>query len=330
MAKTGKQDIAVDGTPFRVTGFGHLANVRALGVASPYTVSEGLQIRKATRDEADTLRGLVEKMFPAITQPRNPYETEAVATGDGCQTYADLPESDWRYHVIAFEETGNEFQDFVRASILTQCPLVKGAMLGNTAKGTFVTYHHRHFGKLMDAMRFSDGSFISLGAKELDDLRHVYQMASRIADNEAGRRLHDAIDRTWQVSQGLDHVAFQFLGYMSVLELLLTKSPAPGETASSLTRKVTQKMILVGNRPSVLSIPYALLKNGVAHEKLWKRLYDYRSCIAHGGTPNFKKGTKHKHLKDAMTATTFIRQATSALMRQALEEPELIGDLHDV
>ena len=72
-------------------------------------------------------------------------------------------------------------------------------------------------------------------------------------------------------------------------------------------------------------MPYGVFDTDESPDRLWTRLYEYRSAVAHGATPNFEG--RLKCLRDHATALEFISCATVALMRQALEEPDLIADL---
>jgi hypothetical protein len=62
-------------------------------------------------------------------------------------------------------------------------------------------------------------------------------------------------------------------------------------------------------------------------EKLWGKLYEYRSIVAHGSQTDFESNLKC--LKDPATALSFITSATVSVFRQMLEEPELLADLRE-
>jgi hypothetical protein len=59
-------------------------------------------------------------------------------------------------------------------------------------------------------------------------------------------------------------------------------------------------------------------------DKVWGWLYSsYRGAITHGRKPTFNK----KFFKDQQATVSFLDEATKALLRHALEEPDLILDL---
>jgi hypothetical protein len=110
------------------------------------------------------------------------------------------------------------------------------------------------------------------------------------------------------------------LGLFAVLESLLTHD-AKG-AYDSLTHQIRSKMVLLGKR---LTKPLDYGVFGPADPAtIWWKLYQVRSCIAHGGRLNF---SKLQVLKDERTAEAFLLTATKALLRHALKEPELVLDL---
>jgi hypothetical protein len=56
-------------------------------------------------------------------------------------------------------------------------------------------------------------------------------------------------------------------------------------------------------------------------------MYGYRSCLAHGGTPDFKR--ELSGLGDPGRAMDLLKWTVKAVCRQALIEPQLIADLKD-
>jgi hypothetical protein len=81
-----------------------------------------------------------------------------------------------------------------------------------------------------------------------------------------------------------------FLGYFAVLEALLTHKVKDTDTIDSITRQVKQKVILLNNRwfPPIDYGPF----HGAKPERIWSTMYAYRSCLAHGGSPDFMNDLK--------------------------------------
>ena len=67
---------------------------------------------------------------------------------------------------------------------------------------------------------------------------------------------------------------------------------------------------------------------GASHEKIWTKMYGYRSAIAQGRKPDFK--TQLALLKTADAANDLVRDTVQKTIRHAYAEPQLVADLHNV
>jgi hypothetical protein len=128
---------------------------------------------------------------------------------------------------------------------------------------------------------------------------------------------------------------FSILSCFAVLESLLTHEPDPKKIGEpSLTHQLKTKLTLVERmfeRP--LDYSAFIAKDAAEDEmkwkrKIWSRLYNYRSCVAHGASFDLAKlfgrlGTPEK-------ALTFLREVTKLTLILALEKPQFIEDLKAV
>jgi len=311
------------------SGFALVANVGRIQHDTPYDFGDGLHIRKARRNEIATLQSLIHLTRPLtpLTPTRNPYETElhSTETTPGNVTYSttELPEDDWRYHVIAFEGSNAKLHEFIEASIVTRSRLELGptvfAMPGVKSPGFG---GGTALGRLWDELTHSDEPFITLDVVHLEDLKLVYRRVGNIDNDRV--ELRGAMKRFAQLDGIPTHSPLRFLGYVSILESMITHAPDSKDPYDSLTRQVRQKMLLVGRRCTI-PIPYEIFGTDVKPATLWTRLYEYRSAIAHGATADFSG--RLQCLKNPAAALEFIGATTVAVMRQALEEPDLIADL---
>ena len=118
----------------------------------------------------------------------------------------------------------------------------------------------------------------------------------------------------------------QVLGYFAILESVLTHQPNPDDRYESITRQITQKLALLNKRWNPM-LDYSQF-GGASHEKIWTKMYAYRSAIAHGRKPDFK--TQLALLKTADAANALVRDAVQKTIRHAYAEPQLVADLHNV
>jgi hypothetical protein len=65
----------------------------------------------------------------------------------------------------------------------------------------------------------------------------------------------------------------------------------------------------------------------VSHDQLWRKLYAYRSAIAHGDRPDFAK--ELAVLRDTDAVHRYLSDLIAQLLEVALREPLLVGDLRE-
>jgi Apea-like HEPN len=318
-------------------GFALLANVAALDGIESQELLPGIVVRRAEPNEIETLRTMLElyRPGPPLSHARNPYETEVEITETGPphgRSYVtkDLPKELWQYHVIAYtgsraEETA---RDLVTATLLTDSHLVLGPAVGTehweSGFGRSLAGCGPAFARLWDELCVSDEALLHPRAEELQEAAEVYERLDRFSDERTD--LHAVLRGLEQLDFLPAHSPLLFLGYISVLESLITHRPDPKDAYDSLSRQVRQKMLLIGRRSRLL-IPYELFDENVPANTLWTKLYDYRSRVAHGAVSDFQG--QLQALRNPETALEFVRRATVAVARQVLEEPELLADLRE-
>lgn len=126
--------------------------------------------------------------------------------------------------------------------------------------------------------------------------------------------------------KGLSHDSpLRFLGYFALLESVLTHAPKPEDRYNSITRQVKKKLSLLNAR-FTRKIDYRPF-DGADPEKIWGKMYEYRSAIAHGGNADFSGDLKL--LKGPFEALALARETVKAVIRQALIEPQRLLDLRE-
>jgi len=113
------------------------------------------------------------------------------------------------------------------------------------------------------------------------------------------------------------------LGHFALIEALITHDPH--KFGDSLNHQLSTKMPLLMRRwPCPLDpacfFPIQDLRT------VWKRLYELRSIIAHGGKPDFTKN-RLRDLRSGYAAYQFVRAALKRLIIQTFHEPQLVNDL---
>lgn len=117
---------------------------------------------------------------------------------------------------------------------------------------------------------------------------------------------------------------FKILGYFAVVESLLTHKQTKTETGDSLSRQIKTKVPLLLNRISD-GINYNKYFHEASEEKIWAKLYSYRSALAHGSNVNFN--SELQVLKSPLEIHDFMIACVKKLLVHSLYEPKLVRDL---
>jgi hypothetical protein len=116
---------------------------------------------------------------------------------------------------------------------------------------------------------------------------------------------------------------FDVLAMFMLIDMFLTHNPGDREIGDSLVHQVRHKVPFVFERKCE-QIDYSQFA-GASSDQIWKKLYKYRSCIAHGEEPDF--GSKLRVLRDQETANHFLTNVTRRLIRFSLDDPGLFEGL---
>jgi hypothetical protein len=164
----------------------------------------------------------------------------------------------------------------------------------------------------------------SLGKAEGEQIHDIFQRMAR--HDHTILDLNGVVELLLELRDLPRFSPLQILGYFAILESVLTHQPNPDDRYESITRQITQKLALLNRRwqPALDYSPFGV----ASHEKIWKKMYAYRSSIAHGRRPDFK--SELALLKNEDAANALIRDAVKKAICQAYVEPRLVGDLHNV
>ncbi len=164
----------------------------------------------------------------------------------------------------------------------------------------------------------------TIGKAEGDQIHDLFQRMAR--HDQATLDLSGVLELLLELKDLPRFSPLQILGYFAILESVLTHQPGPDDRYESITRQITQKLALLNRRwqPVLNYGPFG----GASHEKIWTKMYSYRSAIAHGRRPDFK--SQLAVLQNVDVANELIRAAVKMAIRQAYIEPQLVGDLHSV
>jgi hypothetical protein len=314
-------------------GFFLIDNILDVRVALPYELGPGQRLQRATNDQIVAIKTMLKEsgLDGAVGKRSSWYENSFETNALRQRIPTKLPPEDWRYFIIAFDTRSvpnSQSLDVLRALYLEQ-PAVYSSCLAYTT-GVYgegqanarafqtTTSEERRFSvpelEVVDETvasnwRIANSTFASL---DFDRYEGIYNAT------ELFRRLHDSIMPS----------GFRVLGLFMVIEMLLTHAPGDKEIGDSLAHQISTKIPLLAERMS-LPLDYVVFSKDVRADQIWKRLYQYRSLIAHGSHAEFSSGPLAL-LKDQRTADRFLTTATRRLLRLAINEPALVTALKSV
>ena len=310
-------------------GFCLLANVKKIAIDEPFEVAPGVILRPAKENETLSIRQLLRyaaRQDNPVFGYRNPYETrlenESVSPDlSRIHTHSLLTE-EYRYCVAEYTRTNVTLYRTFEVSALTLSELEPGIDISGNLAGFEFGYSFGNQQRILKEASENDECLLTLELSHLEDLKNVFAKFQKHRDEGIG--LSPALRQFKELHAIPPSSPLRFLGYVAILESLITHQPDKKDPYDSLTRQVRQKMLLIGRR-SQLKLPYERFGPDCNPETLWTKIYAYRSAVAHGVPIDFKG--KFQMLGSAKQALDFIRDSTAAIMRHALDEPELVSDL---
>ncbi len=304
------------------SGFIFLANVGQLADFESKEICSGYDLRRASSEEADMIRRALSQLSP--DKGRWIYEIRWPHAGGALEL---LEESDWRYYVVNFTDRYAQLSKLETALSLHPLGLEISLWFLHPNEKNWAAqgYKLASLFQLYQSVEYQDATFFK--TVTVKDLIEIHGLCSQIEKHD-----HSVLNLE-PLFVGLKDVKalppkspMRYLSYFAILEALVTHSPKDGDPYDSITRQVKKKMALL-NRRFPRELPYGVFGNA-STDTVWGKLYSYRSKIAHGSNADFSSGDLST-LHGADRALAFLREATLAVVRQALSEPELLADLRE-
>lgn len=227
----------------------------------------------------------------------------------------------WKYYVVTYEDQGTLLYKYQLASNLIDLVLAFDLF-------QFEKYETNYsFGYTPDLVFrfFSDHDIDTKHKITLENLQDIKWAYEKICSIEG--HFHGILNSIY-IFNSLRYLPnyneFKILGLFTVIESLITHKPSSKETGDSITRQIKTKIPLLFNRiEGGIECPQEF--ENAKEETIWSRLYDYRSCIAHGKPSDFEKNLNL--LKSPIIVQNLLIYCIKKLIFLALEDPKLIHDL---
>jgi hypothetical protein len=235
---------------------------------------------------------------------------------------ARLPENKWRYWIVKFRGINSEQMD-----LQVSCLLLRESLQPDMAFLAHKNFRNafswspasifQYYGRMMIAP-----PPLTVTETELDEIRENYRMLKQIQSSWPAVYRSALLFRSLGGSSDLDEM--KIIEYFSVIESLITHAPTLTEPMDSLTHQMKTKMNLL-DRQFQRRLDYKSIFGTADTDKVWAKLYAYRSKLAHGDEPDFQN--ELKLLKNRENSMAFLKEAAKLVLLLALREPQFITDL---
>ena len=305
-------------------GFAFVINIKRIQEPS-LELAPGFLLRKATPAERPIITEIIESM-PSTGHPLEEFFWQRPLPLNAGLLAPSAQAEDWRYFVIEFQSRRiDTIFELQQALDLSPTELDIGFALSPNPAPTYpsASYSFSRVYQFLQSATWASDPLVEVGQSVADEIRGAHALLQSARSHPLFPRRQ--ISQMGELKDLPESSPLRFLGFFSILESLLTHPPIPTDPYDSITRQVTTKLKLLNarfDRPLDYT-PFG----GMGSDKTWKKMYKYRSLIAHGGTANFSKDPELKPLKDEGTALELLKTATKTVILEALKEPQLIADL---
>ncbi|MDH3997314.1 MAG: HEPN domain-containing protein [Desulfuromonadales bacterium] len=286
--------------------------------------------RRAKTKETESIRNLLSKSAYPHFGWSIAYEhtIKEEKTGDRTNYHREpLTPRMWKYWVIAFNGNNHEIHKLEYAAQLIEHDLDFGFYClfnEENQQGDWVgnSYLPMHLVERYNCFDEAARNAVKINCDELSSLGAYYRKIKNLP--EQFNFIDHSIKNFYELKKIPRRSDLLVVGYFSIVEALITHEPRLNESLDSISHQVRNKIALLKKkfRRDISEDNYFLPGN---EGKIWKKLYAYRSCVAHGSIPDFM-GTLQV-LKSGEIVNEFLKETIKELLVLAIHEPEFLEDL---
>jgi len=308
----------------RWEGFSMVLDSLDVSAELPFEITKDYWLRKAEIQEIERIKEELSKYNEALYL----YEYEVVRLDEQRIQGNPLLPDKWKYYVISFSGSNEKLRDIEYAANLLKNYISLGFIFFNPndrlGRGTaydlaqISTFFVEHHVRLEPSK--------SITQVDLREITRNYDLINSLNKN-LYPNIPKAISDFHQTKIISKRSGLKVLSYFSIIECLVTHNPSPGDRTDSLTRQITAKMSLLNKRFETALQYKTYFPSFSDSNNIWKKLYDYRSRVAHGVETDFVH--EYKAFGSSDNILTFLKEAIKQLQLTALKEPELLADLQN-
>jgi hypothetical protein len=298
----------------------------------PLELVQDYSLRRARNGEVEIIKCILQRATYPAPGLRIAYDAQIreEKTANGCIYHREpLPRSRWKYWVMAFEGDNNKVREIEYAAQLIEHDLDFGFTLffekaGQSGKCDGFTNIPIHLVEKYTSSDEVNANAIQVTTSELGEIRAIYNSIKSL--NQECTFIDHAIKNLYSLKAVSKRSDLRIVGYFSIVEALITHQPRLNESLDSITQQVKNKMILLKKRfrRKISEQDYFM---NVSENKLWAKLYSYRSSIAHGGLADFTK--TFEVLVSSNMVQNYMNEIVKELIILGLGDPVFLGDLRN-
>lgn len=315
------------------TSFAFIMNLLDVNCNLPFQITEGCYLKTANFNQINKIKrylsnaNYLSHFFKYNIFPYEFMYIRDVSEPNSVKVHSQRLEPDkWRYYVLEFDNKDQDkIHDLSKVANLIEVELefclqfMYFKELDDFGVITNTTYSFNFFHKMDSDLRLTQ----TLDQEVLNGLSSTYDLFQQL-DKAKYSDIQQGIDMLDDLKHLSYNSKFKVIGLFTIIEFLITHKPV--DTGDSITRQVSNKMNLLSKR-FTKKLDYSQFFKEASENTIWKKLYTYRSNIAHGGQPDFTK--ELSILKDELNAQNFLREVVKALLQHSLIEPQLYLDIRE-
>lgn len=303
------------------------SNVDFADIDLPFVISDNMLLRAASEAEVSMFSDHLVEAYGSASMWVVPFDHEPVEieeeNGIKRTTYSKSAKSRW--WVIAFNGTNQGVHELSKIASLLSPKLHFGS--------TFLFSEPNQKGEKQGIM-FGGHTQFELLANEsrnkhqtvkIEELQKLTQYYKYLCSDQSNiKHVNYVLDLYSSTPSIRLNSSLLTLSLFSIIESLVAHKPRLTETLDSITHQIKNKLNLLSKRFDV-ELNHQEYFGEISHEKLWSKLYNLRSDIAHGQTYDFFGA--NTCLKSLENTNTFLDQVAKELIKLSISESDLITDL---
>jgi len=308
----------------------HVANQIQLPNGLPIQFSSNATLRRATADEIDEIDRRLALANAATSIPlrsfRHHYEHKQVGTSSS-YVPTPLPDKDWRYHVLDFEGDGLIFLRLQQILVLTEPPVYLAFRtitgLTNTIKG--ISPMQMHILERAERLWWNNPNGLLINVEQV---LPSYQAWSKLLESQVEFLfVAEAVEKYFDLQRLPPCSDMYLLGLFSIIESLVAHKPRLTENLDSIIHQLVNKLALLDECFIINSVRAENFFNGIDNKKAWKKLYQFRSQLAH--TSSSPLSAELVTLISKEIILSFVDSKTKELIRFAISQPKILHHLKE-